>query len=246
MDQPDQNKNFFSLAIIIPFFNEEKRMTIEPFIHFANENSNTLLLLVNDGSTDKTTETLKKIQKASSYNIEIIDLPQNTGKGNAIRAGMEEAIANNIQSIAFIDADLSVSFEELLKLYSIIKTENYDAVFGSRLKKPGSSIQRSLFRHISGRTVATIIDTHFNIGCYDTQCSAKIFTASFLQTVIKQPFYTRWFFDIEIILRARKLNSDFKVMEIPLDKWEHKPGSKINLFSFFSVMKEIFVLFAKY
>lgn len=246
MDLINQHMNSFSLAIIIPFFNEEKRMTIEPFIRFAKENSNILLLLVNDGSADKTSESLKKIYQASPSSIEIIDFQKNAGKGNAIRSGMEKAVVYQIPFIAYIDADLSVSFEEIIKLYSLIKAEKYDAVFGSRMKKLGSNIQRSLFRHISGRTVATIIDSHFKIGCYDTQCSAKIFSASFLHPLIQQPFYTRWFFDIEIVLRARKLNSNFRVMEVPLDKWEHRAGSKINMFSFFSVLKEIFILFAKY
>jgi glycosyltransferase involved in cell wall biosynthesis len=246
MDSLNQNKISFPLAIIIPFFNEEKRLTIEPFIQFAKENSNILLLLVNDGSNDETLQLLKQIQEKSPHNIDILDLKKNVGKGNAIRAGMEKIITQQIPFIAYIDADLSVSFDEILKLYTLIQAEKHDAIFGSRLKKNGSDIQRSRFRHIAGRTVATIIETHFKIGCYDTQCSAKIFNAKFLKPTIQDPFYTRWFFDIEIILRARKLDSDFKVTEIPLDKWEHKPGSKINMFSFFNVMKEILILFAKY
>lgn len=246
MDTPIKNYSFFQLAIIIPFYNEEKRTDKESFISFAKENSQALLILVNDGSTDNTQKILEEIQIAVPDSIEIIKLDKNLGKGNAIRAGMIKAINNNLPFTGFMDADLSAPFDEILKLYKLITDYKYDAVFGSRLKKLGSQIQRSLFRHLSGRLIATMIDSRFKIGCYDTQCSAKIFKTPLLQKVIEPPFYTRWFFDVEIILRLKKQNSNFKVVEVPLDKWEHKPGSKINGLSIFSVLKEMITLFKNY
>jgi glycosyltransferase involved in cell wall biosynthesis len=244
MYNKDQSQK--SLAIIIPFFNEEKRMEIDSFIQFISENNNCFLFLINDGSTDNTLQLIKQIKNASPLSVELIDLKKNTGKGNAIRTGMEKAIELKIPYTSFIDADLSVSFEELMKLFSVMKAQNYNAVFGSRLKKLGSTINRSAFRHYTGRMIATIIDSRFQIGCYDTQCSAKIFKTSLLPPLIQQSFFTSWFFDVEIILRARKLNSDLNAIEIPLDNWVHKPGSKLNLFSFFTVLKELHSLFKKY
>jgi hypothetical protein len=145
-----------------------------------------------------------------------------------------------------MDDDLSAPFEELLRIYKYIQSSDDLAVFGSRLKKLGSDIKRSQFRHITGRFIATIIDTRFNIGCYDTQCSAKIFTLESLKPVITEPFFTRWFFDIELILRIRKKFKNFKIQEIPLNKLEHKPGSKITVFSVFRIIREIYTLFTNY
>jgi len=236
----------FQLAIIIPFYNEEKRIIPECFEQFANNNNQILLILVDDGSHDNTYNVLQKIQAHSPATIEIIMLEKNIGKGNAIRAGMIKAIETNIPFTAYMDADLSAPFNEIIKLYELTKNKNLEVVFGSRLKKIGSNIQRSFFRHLSGRTIATIVDTRFKIGCYDTQCSAKIFSTAVLPEVISTPFYTRWFFDIEIILRLKKNFPQLKIAEVPVDNWEHKPGSKITVFSFFTITKELIRLFNKY
>ncbi len=243
-----QNKEnrFFRFTLIIPFFNEEKRINIDSFDRFCKKHNDVLLLLVNDGSTDATHAFLDELKNKYPESVETIKLEKNIGKGNAIRAGMEKAITSQIPFTAYMDADLSAPFEEILKLYHLISASNYDAVFGSRLKKLGSVIHRSLFRHLAGRMIATVIDTRFNIGCYDTQCSAKIFRTPLLQHVIEPSFYTRWFSDVEIMLRLKKQNNNFKVVEVPLDKWEHKAGSKITAFSIFSIIKEIVTLFKKY
>ena len=236
----------FRLALIIPFYNEEKRINTDSFTNFADQNKDVLLILVDDGSTDSTKNILGTICNISSNNTTSVILKKNFGKGNAIRAGMEKAITFNIPFIGYMDADLSAPFDELLMLHRYIQTTDELAVFGSRLKKLGSDIKRSLFRHITGRIIATIIDSRFKIGCYDTQCSAKIFTLDSLKPVIIESFYTRWFFDIELILRIRKKFERFKIQEIPLNQWEHKTGSKITIFSSWHVIRELFILFAKY
>ena len=86
----------FHLAIVIPFFNEENRIAVDSFTHFIKETNFILLVLVDDGSTDKTHEVLKEIQNQSPGSVEIIKLDKNIGKGNAIRAGMEMAIETKI------------------------------------------------------------------------------------------------------------------------------------------------------
>lgn len=242
------SKNYyaFKLALVIPFYNEEKRIDKDSFINFAEQNKEVFLILVNDGSTDKTKDFLESICNLATTNSELIHLEKNVGKGNAIRAGLSKAVDLEIPFIGFMDADLSAPFEELVRLHKFILSTDDLAVFGSRLKKLGAEIKRSLFRHITGRFVATIIDTRFNIGCYDTQCSAKIFTLESLKPVIAEPFFTKWFFDIELILRIRKKFKNFKVQEIPLNKWEHKAGSKITVFSTFRIIREIYMLFIKY
>lgn len=246
MSSLNKEYRYFRFALIIPFFNEEKRINHKSFTGFAIQNKDVLLILVNDGSTDKTGSILESIRIATPQNIEIISLGKNSGKGNAIRAGMTKALAYQIPFIAYLDADLSAPFEEILRLYEYLPGTDYLAVFGSRIKKLGSDIRRSQFRHITGRIIATIIDSRFKIGCYDTQCSAKIFTSESLRSVIQQPFFTRWFFDVELILRIIKKTGDFKVLEIPLNYWEHQPGSKINALAAFRVIKEIYTLFTKY
>jgi glycosyltransferase involved in cell wall biosynthesis len=241
-----ENYSAYRLALVIPFYNEEKRITVDSFTSFAINNRDILFVLVNDGSTDRTHEVLQTIHSDAGSNTEVVSLPKNIGKGNAIRAGMLKVLDYNIPFIAYIDGDLSTPFEEILRLYNYFSGADTIAVLGSRLKKLDSYIKRSLFRHISGRLIATIIDSRFKIGCYDTQCSAKIFRRDPLQAVIQKPFYTRWFFDVELLLRIRKKMGLLKALEVPLNTWEHKPGSKINALSVFSITKEIYMLFSNY
>jgi dolichyl-phosphate beta-glucosyltransferase len=84
------------------------------------------------------------------------------------------------------------------------------------------------------------------LGYYDTQCGAKVFKSSILQSLLNKPFTTKWFFDIEIFLRLRKENENYIGIEYPLKKWQNVKGSKINILSFPLVCKEIFALFSKY
>ena len=237
----------YNLAILIPFYNEESRISADVFTTFALEHKDIFLVLINDGSSDNTNALLTSIHNSSENNTIVVQLKENAGKGNAIRNGLLKIIDYNIPFIAYMDADLSAPFEQILRLHQLLKASDYSAIFGARLKKLDSHIERSFFRHISGRFVATIIDTRFKIGCYDTQCGAKVFRKeSLLPTILNDPFYTRWFFDVEIILRMRKETGQLNISEIALNNWEHKAGSKLNAFSVFSVFKEIYTLFRKY
>ena len=246
MASSNTDQNSYKLAIIIPFYNEEKRIIVEHFSSFALQQKDILLVIVDDGSTDNTAMLLHSIHNLSPGNTKIINLSNNVGKGNAIRAGMLSIVDSAIPYIAYMDADLSAPFEEILRLSSFLPGSDYTAILGSRMMNPDSQIKRSLFRHISGRTVANVIDSRFKIGFYDTQCSAKIFRYESLVPVIQEPFYTRWFFDVELILRIRKQTGRFHGLETPVKIWEHKDGSKINAFSVFSIIKEIYILFRKY
>ena len=246
MASSNTNQHSYKLGIIIPFYNEEKRIRVEDFSSFALQQKDILLVLVDDGSTDNTKTLLQSIHDLSPDNFRFIQLSKNAGKGNAIRAGMLSIIGSGVPYIAYMDADLSAPFEEILRLSSLLPGSDYTAILGSRMMKPDSQIKRSLFRHISGRTVANVIDSRFKIGFYDTQCSAKIFRYESLVPVIQEPFYTRWFFDVELILRIRKQTGIFHGLETPVKIWEHKAGSKINAFSVFSIIKEIYTLFRKY
>jgi dolichyl-phosphate beta-glucosyltransferase len=242
--EPDQPS--YELAVIIPFFNEEKRIDVAAYSEFARQNSSVVLILVNDGSSDSTPELLNKIYNLQEGNISVLNLQENRGKANAIRQGYLHIQSGNIPYIGYLDADLSTSFDSFLTLYKEIKRTQSDGILGSRIKKIDTKIERKLFRHICGRLIATLIDTKYRMGCYDTQCGAKIFKKPILDLAIRDPFLTKWFFDVEIILRIKSGVGYPLLKEVALDKWIHKRGSKISALSAFQVFKEIFVLFRKY
>jgi dolichyl-phosphate beta-glucosyltransferase len=233
-----------SIAVIIPCYNEAARLQQQAFLQWINTNEEVYLFFVNDGSTDATKIILEQMQVAAPERISLIDLPQNKGKGEAVRQGVLSALLRQFDFIGYLDADLSTSTNEFFRLYRIAVAQNADLVFASRIKLLGSIIERSGFRHIAGRMVATVIDNHFKLGCYDTQCGAKIFKSSLLKEETQQPFYTKWFFDVELFLRMKKKNCS--ALEIPLHEWRDKKASKINVLSFPQVLKELITLFRHY
>ena len=233
-----------SFAIIVPCYNEAKRLQQKAFVEFSKMHEDVLIYFVNDGSTDETQNILTGLQKQSVCFF-TITLQQNKGKGEAIREGMLQ-LHNNYNYIGYLDADLSTSLDEFYSLYQKMLSKNVSVAFGSRIKKADTVIERSYVRHILGRTIATIIDKKFKLGCYDTQCGAKIFSSQILNDVIKRPFYTRWFFDVELFIRLKKNNSRLNALEIPLSVWRNVKGSKLNALSFATVIKELYILLTKY
>lgn len=235
-----------SFAIIIPCYNEEKRLNKTAFSQFLQSHADVKLFFVNDGSKDLTIKTIEDII-AGTGTKELINLTKNAGKGEAVRQGIILAlIENSFDYIGFLDADLSTSLEEYYELYTYACKNNADFLFGSRIKKLGSVIKRSFLRHVIGRIIISVLDKKFQLGYYDTQCGAKLFRSKILELVIRQPFSTKWFFDIELFLRLKTKNKNYMGIEYPLKSWNNVKGSKINLLSFPSVCKDIFVLLSKY
>jgi dolichyl-phosphate beta-glucosyltransferase len=235
------------VAIIIPCFNEEKRLQKDTFVSFLNGQPDVVLFFVNDGSKDDTLATLTCIQYSASSQIKIINLDKNNGKANAVQTGLLAALAENKFAYAgYLDADLSTSLQEFYRLYQMMKEKELDYIFGSRIKMINTSVKRTLFRHLTGRMVATAIDSKFKLGIYDTQCGAKCFRSEIVRSVCNTPFITKWFFDVEIFLRIKKNLSLAKGLEAPLLKWEDTAGSKITILNFTTILKEIFLLHRSY
>jgi dolichyl-phosphate beta-glucosyltransferase len=234
-----------SFAIIVPCYNEAARLQAAQFVEFANNYNEIQFIFVNDGSKDETEKLLQKIQQ-NTPRINVISLPRNTGKGEAIRQGIKAALQGSFKYIGYLDADLSTSLAEFYQLQKSADQKATDMVLASRIKKIDTLIERSFLRHIVGRVIATIIDKKFNLGVYDTQCGAKIFKPFLLEGVIQKPFLTKWFFDVEILWRIKTTHKDYKAVEVPLNVWRNVKNSKISILSFPTIAKELFILITKY
>jgi dolichyl-phosphate beta-glucosyltransferase len=233
-------------AIVVPCFNEESRFDLQYWIKIIDEVPNCYWLFVNDGSSDGTAILLRKI---SRENVRVIDLEENVGKGEAIRAGFEIAInesgGRKWTSFGYIDSDGAFAIDDILDV--VQKSSDYfqpdsgfKAVIGSRVKLAGRKIDRSLTRHYLGRMIATYICFGWKLAPYDTQSGFKIFHFdAFFEEAVKQPFRTSWFFDIELMLRLENRQS-FKAWEIPVNAWFEIGQSRIRKRSIFIILLEIY------
>lgn len=215
-------------CIIVPCYNEANRID---FAAFKNHPSSLDFIFVNDGSTDKTKSALDELVLASE-NFQALHLTYNVGKAEAIRQGVL-SLDKAYDYIGYLDADLSTPLSEIDRLNEYAINTNKSIVTGSRIKLVGSNIKRRLKRHISGRIIATCIDTFLlNLGIYDTQCGAKIIDSNLAKNIFKDPFKTKWLFDVELILRVKlKYGKDYclqNIEEVPLLTWTDIGDSKIT------------------
>ena len=237
--------------IVIPCYNEEKRLDKGIFVNFMDRYVNEILLFVNDGSTDKTLSIIEHLQESFPKRIMILSLKKNSGKAAAVRYGILKLINNSPEdsTIGFYDSDHSTPIEEMVIMNKILIEKNIALVAGSRIKKMGSKILRNPLRHIFGRLAATLIGYIIKLGFYDTQCGAKVMTKSAATIAFKDEFISNWLFDVEIILRLKKKFGNKisdQIFEYPLTQWIFKEGSKIKPLEPFKLLWHLYRIHKKY
>lgn len=234
------------IALIVPCHNEAKTLNADAFNRFITANEHFTLFFINDGSVDNTGELLKALRQKHPDRAQLITNTYNEGKAASIRKGVIAAMEyGGLSAFGYLDADLSTSLHEFKKLVDLLNQHAADYILGSRIKMLHTKIERSGFRHFVGRLIATIIDSRYRLGIYDTQCGAKCFSMQFA-ILFNEPFVTRWFFDIEILLRMRKLYPDATGIEQPLTHWRDPGSSHLNILSFPLIAKECISLFSHY
>ena len=234
------------ISIVIPCFNEEKRLDLDYWQRLVLSQSNCQWLFVNDGSTDTTFAILQSLNHA---NVEILNIDKNVGKGEAIRSGFLhlERKASPPALVGFIDCDGAFEIQEIgnfIRLSDqLIEQEfKYDVFLPSRVSLAGRVINRSKMRHYVGRIIVSYLCIGWKSAPYDTQCGFKIFKFdNTFKKVISSKFKSRWFFDIEILLNLIKLGSD-RIWEEPLNYWKDIRGSKIDIYQYSLILKDIFYI----
>ena len=221
------------VTIVVPCFNEVDRLRTADVELLA---AGGRVVLVNDGSTDGTLDLMRLIEQRVDR-VEVLDLQPHGGKAEAVRQGMLIAVERGDTLIGFADADMATPAHEVLRLQQIgLDHPEIKVVLGSRVKMLGRRIERSAFRHYTGRVYATAAGTIVGLPVYDTQCGAKFFRNDpVLRHALSAPFHSRWSFDVELIGRLIRGGSDVgrysvdHFIEVPLEEWYHVPGSKLRL-----------------
>lgn len=242
------NKNKFIqkiiVGVVIPCYNEEKRLASDEFKQFVNSNLGYHLCFVNDGSEDNTLDVLHKLKKGSEGRISIYNCKENFGKAEAVRLGMLHlSKQQQFDYIGFLDADLSTNFEDFDALVDTIEASNFKIVSGSRITRMGAEIKKKSARAIISNAINFIIRKTLGMDFKDTQCGAKIMTIDVIEDTFQTKFLTRWLFDVEIFMRMRKKYGLEKaktlLCEKPLNRWVHKDGSKVSYKDSFKILSQI-------
>lgn len=213
-----------NLTIIIPAYNAEKfiEKTIEELlINFHDDE----IIIINDGSTDKT---LEKLQKYNDK-IVIINHLKNEGKGSAIQDGFKKAIG---EVVIFTDADLPYGIDNIKDMYNCLSNTDNDIVIAYRTK-----FRENFFRHITHMGINIMIQILFWFNVYDTQCGLKGFKKSFIDRIKNQLISKNFTIDIEILHLAKKY--DQKIAKLLVYTRNINKDSTIKLVDIIVMMIEI-------
>jgi glycosyltransferase involved in cell wall biosynthesis len=237
-------------CIVIPCYNEEKGISNSEYSNFLENNPETLICFVNDGSKDNTLGVLNVLKAKHDAQIHILSLEKNSGKAEAVRAGINYCNQNfQHQFIGYLDADLATTLEEFIDLRNYLTGEIVFS-FGSRIRKIGSTIERENSRFLIGRVVATFISNILNIKVYDTQCGSKLFTKEISEELFQKEFISKWLFDVEIFYRMIHLfdreKAITKMHEVPLKLWVEKGDSKVKLTYGFKLWFDLYKISRNY
>jgi dolichyl-phosphate beta-glucosyltransferase len=213
------------LSVIVPAYNEEERLLgtlreIDKYLRSQNYESE--ILVVSDGSTDRTNEITKNLM-AEIDNLRLLEFPKKKGKGFGVRQGMLEAEG---YYRLFTDADNSTSVDQVEKMLPYLK-EGYDIVIGSRdIKGAVLDPPQPWQRRFTGEAFKLVRKIIIGLwGVEDTQCGFKCFTKKAAESIFPKCKIDRFSFDAEVLLIAKKLK--YKIKEIPI-YWKNDPQSKVK------------------
>ncbi len=234
MSEPRPLEGF---TLVIPCFNEALRLDERKLLEFAGEHPALRWLLVDDGSTDDTWTILQRLRSRRPDAFDLLRLPRNLGKAEAVRRGMLAALREPTRYVGYWDADLATPLEALLDFSQVL--EEHPAIelaIGSRVQLLGRDIVRHAARHYVGRAFATLVSLVLHLKIYDSQCGAKIFRVTeHTEALFRLPFRTRWIFDVELLARLIRLHRppgslpvEKLVYEMPLKAWHDVRGSRLR------------------
>ena len=217
------------LSIVIPAYNEEKRIgrTLEGTFEYLNaQKFESEVLVVNDGSTDQTAEIVHKFAVGRDKQLRLIENPGNRGKGYAVRNGMLQAKGD---IVLFYDADLATPTTEIAKVIEPIAKNQYDIVFGSRaLNNDLIGVHQSFLRELRGRGGNLLLRLLLGLDFKDTQCGFKAFRLKAAKEVFAVQQIDGFGFDPEVLYIGQK--QAWRLLETPV-RWNHVEGSKVTLFA---------------
>ncbi|HKB88289.1 MAG TPA: glycosyltransferase family 2 protein [Patescibacteria group bacterium] len=210
------------LSIIVPAYNEAATIakTLRRVLKIKIKGIKTEIVIVDDGSKDKTLAAIKNIK---NKRISLISKRKNEGKGAAIKSALKKVTGD---VITIQDADLEYNPDEIKKMIAPIVNGDADVVYGSRFI--GSEPHRVLlFWHMIGNKILTLFcNMVTNLNLTDMETCYKMFTKDVAKKLIIKE--DRFGFEPEFTIKIAKLKARVYEIGIGYSGRSYAEGKKIN------------------
>jgi len=214
------------ISIVIPAFNEEKRIgsSLKKLAKFLSHRKEDFeVIVVNDASTDQTSQIARSFSEIIK-NFQLINLKTSPheGKGLAVNKGV---LAAKGSVVVFTDADFSTPIEELDKLLKKLNA-GFDIAIGSRaLDRTLVKTKQSFIRESMGKIFNILVQKIVGIEITDTQCGFKAFKMPASKYLFDKARIFDFGFDVELLYLAKK--GGLKIAEVPVI-WYNHPESRVH------------------
>jgi glycosyltransferase involved in cell wall biosynthesis len=216
---------FVDLSVIVPAYNEEKRLqpTLDRLhAYLSAQPLRYEILVVDDGSKDDTCGVVERAMQTIP-NLFLVRQMPNAGKGAAVRRGM---LAARGQIRVMCDADCSMPPEQLPRLLAPITACKAEISIGSRYAEGAKSdVKQPKYRILWSRLCNKVIQRSLVPGIRDTQCGFKAFTAEAARNLFSSATINGWAFDLEILALAKRRG--FEIAEVGVE-WKDDARSRVN------------------
>ncbi len=214
-----------SVSLLIPAFNEEKRLpstlrSIAEWISSVQSDLIREILVIDDGSSDETAACALSFQ--SVLPLRVISLPKNEGKGAALKAGLREV---HSPWVLFLDADGATPIAELRKLLQKQEETASLIIIGSRVLDASASITMSRSRRIVGK-IYHAVTAPLIPGIRDASCGFKLLKTDTARDLFSAVHDAGYGYDVELLALARVRRISVQEVQV---QWTEIPGSKVHV-----------------
>jgi glycosyltransferase involved in cell wall biosynthesis len=223
------------LSIIVPLYNEEKTLLdiLNNLYKLKDHQENIQIIVVNDGSTDRSQEILD--ENKNLYDDVIVNLTNN-GKGNAVRKGLE---VSRGEYVTFQDADLEYDPMDFLKFINLINKFSPDLIIGSRFNYSDYTRSHYIFNKIGNKFLTFLFNIFYNTTFTDIYSCYACFKKNLLNgEKIKTNGFEQ---HAEILTKVIKNGKKYYEVPINYNGRSHDEGKKIKFYHIFSVIFQIII-----
>lgn len=217
------------LTIIIPAYNEEKRLPptlvrIADFLRHQPYSSE--VLVVENGSTDETSVVVEAfieqhVRADDPFDIRL--LHSEKGKGNAVKHGVMMGCGDYL---LVTDTDLSVPIEETTRFLPPLLDLSRQGIAIASREVPGSVRHHEPgYRHLMGRVFNWLVRRLAVPGIHDTQCGFKCFGRDAAHLIFPLQRIDGWGFDVELLYIAQR--HGLPIVEVPIN-WYYRDDSRVR------------------